>query len=56
MSRLGAVFVPFNAQTRMSGVNLDGREIRKGAADTIDACMETRRANPGPKDGSSIPR
>src|ERR1700745_3864784 len=25
-----AVFVPFSAQTRMSGVNLDGREIRKG--------------------------
>jgi K+-transporting ATPase ATPase B chain len=28
-------FVPFTAQTRMSGVNLDGREIRKGAADAI---------------------
>jgi potassium-transporting ATPase ATP-binding subunit len=28
-------FVPFSAQTRMSGVNLDGREIRKGAADAI---------------------
>ena len=30
-----ASFVPFTAQTRMSGVNLDGREIRKGAADAI---------------------
>ena len=30
-----AHFVPFTAQTRMSGVNLDGREIRKGAADAI---------------------
>jgi len=30
-----AVFVPFSAQTRMSGVNLDGREIRKGAVDAI---------------------
>ncbi|MEO8678832.1 MAG: potassium-transporting ATPase subunit KdpB, partial [Vicinamibacterales bacterium] len=29
------VFVPFTAQTRMSGVNLKGREIRKGAADSI---------------------
>ena len=27
-----AQFIPFTAQTRMSGVNLDGREIRKGAA------------------------
>jgi K+-transporting ATPase ATPase B chain len=30
-----AHFVPFTAQTRMSGVNLDGREIRKGAAEAI---------------------
>src|SRR5215471_19202942 len=30
-----AQFVPFTAQTRMSGVNLDGRKIRKGAADKI---------------------
>ena len=30
-----AVFVPFTAQTRISGVNLDGREIRKGAVDAI---------------------
>jgi K+-transporting ATPase ATPase B chain len=29
-------FVPFTAQTRMSGVNFDGREIRKGAADAIE--------------------
>jgi len=34
---LGATFIPFSAQTRMSGVNLDGREIRKGAADAIEA-------------------
>ncbi|RYG46477.1 K(+)-transporting ATPase subunit B, partial [bacterium] len=31
----GMEFVPFTAQTRMSGVNLDGREIRKGAQDSI---------------------
>jgi K+-transporting ATPase ATPase B chain len=30
-----AEFIPFTAQTRMSGVNLDGREIRKGAADAV---------------------
>jgi K+-transporting ATPase ATPase B chain len=30
-----AEFIPFTAQTRMSGVNLDGREIRKGAAESI---------------------
>jgi K+-transporting ATPase ATPase B chain len=32
-----AAFVPFSAQTRMSGIDLDGREIRKGAADAIAA-------------------
>ena len=31
----GAVFIPFSASTRMSGVNLSGRHIRKGAADAI---------------------
>ncbi|MBE3590625.1 MAG: potassium-transporting ATPase subunit KdpB [Firmicutes bacterium] len=33
----GAVFVPFTAHTRMSGVDLPGRQIRKGAADAIRA-------------------
>jgi K+-transporting ATPase ATPase B chain len=32
---LGATFVPFSAQTRMSGVNMEGRQVRKGAADSI---------------------
>jgi K+-transporting ATPase ATPase B chain len=31
-----ATFVAFTAQTRMSGVDFDGREIRKGAADAIE--------------------
>jgi potassium-transporting ATPase ATP-binding subunit len=33
---LGAHFVPFTARTRMSGVDLDGRQIRKGAAGAIE--------------------
>jgi K+-transporting ATPase ATPase B chain len=36
VERLGAAFVPFTAQTRMSGVNLNGRQVRKGAADAIE--------------------
>jgi len=31
-----AHFIPFTAQTRMSGIDYDGREVRKGAADAID--------------------
>ena len=37
---LGATFVHFTAQTRMSGVNIDGRQIRKGAADAIRIHVE----------------
>jgi len=45
----GAVFVPFTAQTRMSGVNLhDGREVRKGAASAV---REWIRDN-----GGTVPR
>ncbi|MCX6046689.1 MAG: potassium-transporting ATPase subunit KdpB [Chloroflexi bacterium] len=32
---LGAIFVPFTAQTRMSGVNMNGNQIRKGASDAV---------------------
>jgi potassium-transporting ATPase ATP-binding subunit len=37
---LGATFIPFSAQTRMSGVDLGTRQIRKGAADAIRAWVE----------------
>ncbi len=37
IEKLGATFVRFTAQTRMSGVSLNGRQIRKGAADAIEA-------------------
>jgi K+-transporting ATPase ATPase B chain len=37
---LGATFVPFSAQTRMSGVDLDGRQIRKGAAEAIETYVK----------------
>ena len=36
----GAELVAFTAQTRMSGVNLDGRSIRKGAADSVRAWVQ----------------
>ncbi len=35
LSELDATFIPFSATTRMSGVDLDGRQLRKGAADAI---------------------
>ncbi|WP_020565217.1 potassium-transporting ATPase subunit KdpB [Methylosarcina fibrata] len=41
---LGATFVHFSAQTRMSGVNVEGRQIRKGAQDAIRAYVEDLRS------------
>ena len=46
MHDLGASFTPFSAQTRMSGVSVNGREIRKGAADAIDAYVTRMGARP----------
>ena len=37
LSTMKATFVPFTATTRMSGVDLDGQQIRKGAPDAIKA-------------------
>jgi K+-transporting ATPase ATPase B chain len=34
-----AVFVPFKAETRMSGVDIDGRSVRKGSADAVAQYM-----------------
>ncbi|MCB5206655.1 potassium-transporting ATPase subunit KdpB [Methylovorus mays] len=39
---LQAEFVPFSAQTRMSGVNLGARQIRKGAASAIRSWVESQ--------------
>jgi potassium-transporting ATPase ATP-binding subunit len=41
VTRLGATFVAFTAQTRMSGVNLNGRQVRKGATEAIEAHVRT---------------
>ena len=44
----GMQFLPFSAQTRMSGVDVDGLHIRKGAADVIIGYVE--------KSGNRVPR
>src|SRR6202047_3285367 len=40
MSSHDAEFIPFSAMTRMSGVNLDGRAVRKGATDAVAKYLE----------------
>jgi len=47
LTGMKAEFVPFSAQTRMSGVDLPGTKIRKGSADAIAKFLEQQ--------GSSLP-
>jgi potassium-transporting ATPase ATP-binding subunit len=47
LSEMQAEFVPFSAVTRMSGVNLDGRVIRKGSTDAIAGFLK--------ENGGSLP-
>jgi K+-transporting ATPase ATPase B chain len=42
LSQLDATFVPFSAHTRMSGVNLGTREVRKGAAQAVRLHIEAQ--------------
>jgi len=48
LASLGATFVPFSAHTRMSGVDIGQRQIRKGAADAIRRQVE-KLGQPFPK-------
>ena len=41
LAALKATFVPFSAHTRMSGVDFEGRSLRKGAADAIQKHVES---------------
>ncbi len=43
----GSKFIPFSADTRMSGIDMEGREIRKGAVDAIEEYIKSK--------GGSIP-
>ena len=45
VAAMHATFVPFSAHTRMSGVDVDGRSIRKGAADAIALYLDQRGAS-----------
>ncbi len=47
LTNLNATFIPFSATTRMSGVDIEDREIRKGAVDAIEAYLKEK--------GSALP-
>ena len=41
-----ATFIPFSATTRMSGVDMDGKKLRKGAADAVKRFVEEQGGRP----------
>ena len=45
LGQLNAEFVPFSATTRMSGIEVEGRSIRKGAVDAITRHLQEHGAN-----------
>ncbi|MBC7806002.1 MAG: potassium-transporting ATPase subunit KdpB, partial [Akkermansiaceae bacterium] len=53
MSGTDAEFVPFTAQTRMSGVNIDGMQVRKGATQSVQNWI-TEKGGRVPKELSEI--
>ncbi len=48
MTSIEAEFVPFTAQTRMSGVDYDGHQLRKGAGDAIIELVSNEGGTPPP--------
>jgi K+-transporting ATPase ATPase B chain len=46
MTDLQATFVPFTAQTRMSGVDMNGSQLRKGAGDAVIRFVEDEGGRP----------
>src|SRR5271155_1417925 len=53
LSSVAATFIPFSATTRMSGVDIDGREIRKGAPDAIIKYV-SKRGNCSPREVEEV--
>jgi K+-transporting ATPase ATPase B chain len=51
-----ATFVPFTAETRMSGVDLDGSSLRKGAGDSIIGYVTDEGGSPPPELGVQLDR
>jgi K+-transporting ATPase ATPase B chain len=49
MASIHAEFVPFSAQTRMSGIDLEGQQLRKGAGDSIIEFVQREGGSPPPQ-------
>ncbi len=56
LGQLNAEFIPFSATTRMSGIELDGRSIRKGAVDAIASYLEQHGSQMPPEVRTAVER
>ncbi len=56
MTELKASFVPFTAQSRMSGVDLDGASIRKGAVDSVLKYLQLQAVSGGAATPDAVAR
>jgi K+-transporting ATPase ATPase B chain len=56
MTQLHADFVPFTAQTRMSGINYNGHQLRKGAGDAIVKFAEDEGGRVPPELNAALDR
>ncbi|HSU64030.1 MAG TPA: potassium-transporting ATPase subunit KdpB [Burkholderiales bacterium] len=54
LKSLGAQFIPFSANTRMSGVDIGERRVRKGAADALRAWVEAHQGGRFPAEVTSL--
>jgi K+-transporting ATPase ATPase B chain len=50
----GTTFIPFSAQTRISGIDIDGRRIRKGAVDAVLKFVGVDKAQAGPEFNKAV--
>ena len=48
IGEMNVQFIPFSAKTRMSGVDYEGNEVRKGAADAVKEYVQSNGGNYSP--------
>jgi K+-transporting ATPase ATPase B chain len=56
MTTMQAEFVPFTAQTRMSGIDMGGQQLRKGAGDAIIDFVQREGGSPPPELQAALDR
>jgi K+-transporting ATPase ATPase B chain len=56
LAKLNVEYIPFSALTRMSGIDMEGRSIRKGAADAIANYLKENGSNAAGRGAATVER